>query len=355
MEKFGVIMAGGGGTRFWPLSRKALPKQFLNLTGNDLLLNETIDRLAKVVDKGHIYTVANQSHAATILNTTKGRIIPKHIISEPVARNTLACLGYAAISIYTEYGDGVMVATPSDAYIDNVKQFTTVLKEAMAAAEKEDKIVTVGITPHFAATGYGYIKYGEAEGAVKPVEQFVEKPDKETAERYIKQNYLWNSGIFVVKISVLLNMIKQYANDVYKDIENLGIAVIQSDFEKVNRIYPDIRKISFDYAIAEPASLNNGVLVIPGEFGWSDVGTWDMIDAVHAPDENGNVLVGDTLCIDSKDSVVFSKKKLVAALGVSDLVIVDTEDALLVCRKDRAQDVRNIVERLEEIGHKDLI
>lgn len=355
MEKFGVIMAGGGGTRFWPLSRKTLPKQFLNLTGNDLLINETIDRLSSVMDKGHIYTVANQSHAATILNVTNGRIIPRHIISEPVARNTLACIGYAAISIFTEYGDGIMVATPSDAYIDNTEAYAEVLNKAMKAAEDEDKIVTIGINPRFPATGYGYIKYSDVDSDVKPVEQFVEKPDKETAERYIKENYLWNSGMFVVKISVLLEAIKKYASDVYKDIESLGMAVMQSNFEKVDEIYPNIRKISFDYAIAEPASLNNQVIVIPGEFGWSDVGTWDMIDAIHKPDENGNVLVGDTLSIDTTETVVFSQKKFVATLGVANLVIVDTKDALLICDKSHAQEVRLIVDKLEESGHTDLI
>ena len=237
LQKYAVVMAGGGGTRFWPLSRKKLPKQFLNLTGKDILINETIDRLSLSIDKGNIFIVTGQDHLATVIEKTEGRIVPKHILSEPAARSTLACIGFAAISIYTECGDGIIVAAPSDAYIKENDSFSKTLADAMSVAEKEDKLITIGISPRFAATGYGYIRYDKSDSSLaKAVEIFTEKPDKNTAEEYITQNYLWNSGIFISKLSVLLNMIKLYVPDVHSDLAKLGIAYGNNDFESINSI-----------------------------------------------------------------------------------------------------------------------
>lgn len=348
-------MAGGGGTRLWPLSRQKMPKQFLNLSGKDLLINETIDRLSQDINKGNIFIVTGQDYLTTVIEKTNNRIVPKHILSEPAARGTLACIGFAAISIYTECGDGIIVAAPSDAYIKDTVSFSNTLSEAMAAAEQEDKLITIGISPTFAATGYGYIKYCQTNTSAKPVERFTEKPEISTAEQYIKENYLWNSGIFISKISVLLDLIESYATDVYQNLKKLGTAYVSNDFDTINSIYPLIRKISFDYAIAEPASIEKKIMVVPGDFGWSDVGTWDMLNTIHPTDKNDNVIIGDTMVIDSTNCVIISDKKLIAAVGVDNIVIVDTGDALLICNKDKAQDIGSIQKRLKESGRNDLI
>ena len=185
MKIYGVIMAGGGGTRFWPLSRQTTPKQLLNLSGKDLMVNEAIDRLSKTASKDDIFIVTNEAQVSKMLQATKGRVKRNHILSEPSARNTAACIGYAAMEIVKKYGDGIMVITPSDAYIKNEEEFTRVLGLAVRAAEKNDALVTVGITPTFAATGYGYIKFQKSGEEVLKVLEFKEKPDEQTARNYV--------------------------------------------------------------------------------------------------------------------------------------------------------------------------
>ena len=200
MKTYGVIMAGGGGTRFWPLSRQATPKQLLNLSGKDLMVNEAIDRLAKTASKDDIFIVTNKTQVSKMLEVTNERIQKNHILSEPSARNTAACIGYAAMEIVKKYGDGIMVITPSDAYIKNEAEFTRILGIAVKAAETQDALVTVGITPTFAATGYGYIKFQKSGENVLKVLEFKEKPDEATAKKYVESGeYAWNSGMFIWK------------------------------------------------------------------------------------------------------------------------------------------------------------
>jgi len=349
MKKYGVIMAGGGGTRFWPLSRKKTPKQLLNLTGKELMVNEAVDRLSYTADKKDIFIVTNATQVEPMLKATIGRIQPDHILSEPAARNTAACVGYAAMEIVRKYGDGVMIITPSDAYIKDSAAFTRVLSEAVKAAEERDKLVTVGINPSFPATGYGYIKFDKnQDGQAKTVLEFKEKPDEATAKAYYESgSYAWNSGMFIWKASTILEKFQQLVPDIYADLEKIGDAM-NTDREKqtIEEIYPIIRKISVDYAIMEPSAAKGDVLVVPGEFGWNDVGSWDMMGVLHDADANGNITIGDTLAINTTDSVVYSSGKLVATVGVDNLVVVETPDAIMVCSKDKAQDVKLIVEAL---------
>ncbi|MDE6411202.1 MAG: mannose-1-phosphate guanylyltransferase, partial [Clostridia bacterium] len=200
MKTYGVVMAGGGGTRFWPLSRKDTPKQLLNLSGKDIMVNEAIDRLAHIADYKDIFVVTNVSQKKKMLGLLNGRLSENHILAEPAARNTAACIGYAAMEIVKKYGDGIMVITPSDAYIRHESVFAEVLKTAVKAAEDTDKLVTIGITPTFPATGYGYIQYAKSNTPVKSVLRFVEKPNKETAEEYLKGgDFVWNSGMFILR------------------------------------------------------------------------------------------------------------------------------------------------------------
>ena len=357
MKKYGVIMAGGGGTRFWPLSRQKTPKQLLNLTGKDKMVNEAIDRLSYTADKNDIFIVTNVTQVAPMLAATTGRIQPDHILPEPSARNTAACVGYAAMEILKKYGDGVMVITPSDAYIKDTPAFTRVLADAVQAAEKQDKLVTVGITPTFAATGYGYIKFDKTAGPALPVLEFKEKPDEQTAQAYLATGqYAWNSGMFIWKASTILEKFKALIPDIYADLEKIGNAMGTAEEKAViEAVYPNIRKISVDYAIMEPSAAAGDVLVVAGEFGWNDVGSWDMMGVLHDADEKGNIGLGDTLAIDTTGTLLYSSSKLVAAVGVQDLVIVETPDAIMVCHKDKAQDVKAIVDALKEADRTELL
>lgn len=349
MNIYGVIMAGGGGTRFWPLSRQKTPKQLLNLTGKEQMVNEAIDRLSYVAEKKNIFIVTNAAQVPPMLKATEGRLRPDHILSEPAARNTAACIGYAAMEIVKKYGDGIMVITPSDHYIKEEASFARIMNAAVRAAENTDKLVTVGITPTFPATGFGYIKFeGTSDTEARPVVEFREKPDEETARGYVQSGvYAWNSGMFIWKASVILEKFKAYIPDIYGDLEAIGNAM-GTDMEKktIEQVYPNIRKISVDYAIMEPSASKGDVLVIPGEFGWNDVGSWDMMDVLHEKTAQGNVLVGDALAIDTSDSVVYSSGRTVAVVGVSGLVVVETPDAVMVCPKNKAQDVKKIVDLL---------
>lgn len=358
MKTYGVIMAGGGGTRFWPLSRKKTPKQLLNLTGNDVMVNEAILRLSSVVEKEDVFIVTNEEQVASMEEVTKNIVDSKKILAEPSARNTAACIGYAAMEIVKKYGDGVMIITPSDAYIKNTDEFSNILKIATKEVEENNTLVTIGIEPTFPATGYGYIKYNkEFVNDVKPVVEFKEKPDFETAKKYVESNeYAWNSGMFVWKASTILEKFEKYIPDIYEDLNKIGDAMGTSEEKTVlKNVYSEIRKISVDYAIMEPSAANGDVVVVPGEFGWNDVGSWDMMDVLHEKDCNGNVCIGDTLMVNSSNSVVYSTNKKIATVGIDGLVIVETDDVIMVCPKDKAQDVKLIVDELTDKGMKDFL
>lgn len=356
-------MAGGGGTRFWPLSRRKRPKQFLNLTGKDTLVNETIDRISGNIPNENIYIVTNVSQAELTREVTKNKICPEHILAEPAARNTAACIGYAAVKLRKMYGDGIMCVLASDHYIKDRTVYGEVMDYAMSLAEKTDRLVTIGIKPENPATGYGYIKYdtsvpeeGHMTGAESgkriaayPVEEFVEKPDLPAAKAYVEQGcYLWNSGMFVWKASVILSYFEKLLPEVYACLTEIENAIgTDKEQETLDRVYPDIPKISVDYGIMEQA---DHVIMLEGDFGWSDVGSWDALDTLYETDENHNVVHGEQIHIDSKDCVVYGKDKLIATIGLENIVIVETDDAILVCDKNRAQDVKKIVETLEKNG-----
>lgn len=355
MEIYGVIMAGGGGTRFWPLSRQKTPKQLLNLSGKDLMVNETIDRLAMTVPGKNMFIVTNASQVESMKKATTGRVLPNHILSEPSARNTAACIGYAAMEIIKKYGDGIMVIAPSDAYIKDWNKFTDVLSIAINAAKNEDKLVTIGITPTFPATGYGYIKFSnKALGGAKLVEEFKEKPDLETAKAYVNSgNYVWNSGMFIWKASTIIKHFKELLPDIYNDLMTIADAMgTNEEYEVIEKVYPNIRKISIDYGIMEKS---NDVLVVSGEFGWNDVGSWDMMNVLHDEDSNGNISVGDVLNIDTNNTIAYSNGKLIATVGVDNLIIVQTDDAILVCNRNKAQDVKKVVDALNELNRSELL
>ena len=358
MNHYGLIMAGGGGTRFWPLSRQKKPKQLLNLTGSNIMINEAVERMAEVIGKSNIFIITGEKLAADMLTATAGRVFPRNIISEPEARNTTTCIGYAAMEILRKYGDGVMVVTPADHYIENVSALTKVLQRAILTAEEQQKLITIGITPSFPSTAFGYINYDtKAEEDIKPVLGFKEKPDEATAAEYILSgSYLWNSGIFVWTASLILEKIREYAPDIYADLEKIGDAMnTPAEQDVLYKVYPGIRKLSIDYAVMEPSASKGDVVVLPCDCGWNDVGSWDMMSVLHKRDVHGNVSVGDVTAIDVKDSVIYSTCRTVTALGVENMVIVETPEAVMICPKSRAQEVKRIVDTLAAAGKNELL
>lgn len=348
-------MAGGGGTRFWPLSRKKLPKQFLNLTGKDRMVNLTFDRLARFVDPKDIFVVTNQIHAELTEEFMDGRIKRDHILAEPAARNTAACIGYAAMEIVKKYEDGIMCILASDHYIKDEDTYVSVMQEAVRTAEETDALVTIGIHPTFPSTGYGYIRNVTLEGKnYHKVEEFVEKPDLETAEEYLKDGrFAWNSGMFVWKASTILSYFERLLPDIYACLGKIGEALGTPDEERViSEIYPGIPKISIDYGIMERA---DKVLMLEGDFGWNDIGSFDTLPAVLPADEQGNVCRGNHILLDSKGCICYAKDRLIATIGVENLVVVETPDSVLVCPKERVQEVKRIVEQLEENGREEYL
>ena len=356
MNHYGVIMAGGGGTRFWPLSRQKTPKQLLNLSGKDLMVNEAVDRMATVIGKSNILIVTSELQASAMIEATAGRVFPGNILTEPAARNTAACIGYTAMKILKTYGDGIMIITPADHYIKDVPSLVNVFRKAIETAEQQDKLITIGIKPTFPATGYGYIRT-DGSGDIQQVLEFREKPDEETAGGYLQQgSYLWNSGMFIWKAGLILEKMKEYVPDVYADLEKIGSSMnTPGEQEALHEVYPKIRDISIDYAVMEPGAAHHDVLVIPGDFGWSDISSWDMMEVLHDRDDSGNVVTGNALLMDTRNSIVHAGNKQVVVLGADNLVVVDVADALLVCDRNKTQSIRLVVEKLREEGKRELL
>lgn len=357
MKVYNVIMAGGGGTRFWPLSRQEVPKQLINLSGEDALINETINRIDSLAKKEDLFIVTNEKQVDALKDIVNNKCNFENILPEPSARNTAAAIGFAAFNIMKKHGDGVMCVYPADHYIKDEKGFENVLKKAIDVAKDNDKLVTIGITPTFPSTGYGYINF-DKENCVGndayEVIEFVEKPNFEVAKSYVASNkYVWNSGMFVWKVSKILEDFKRYLPKVYDKLEELSKYLgTEKEAEAIKRIYPTIPSISIDYGVMERS---NDVVVVPGDFGWNDVGSWDSLGAIYSTDSEGNIKRGDFVTIDTSNSIIYSDDKLIATVGINDLIVVSTNDAVMVCRKDRAQDVKKIVDQLKEKNRHEYI
>ncbi|MCQ2482079.1 MAG: mannose-1-phosphate guanylyltransferase [Clostridia bacterium] len=362
LKKVAVIMAGGGGTRFWPVSRMTTPKQLAKLTGNDVMINETVKHYAGVINREDTFIVTNRMQADLMDKVLFDEIDRSHILVEPVQRNTAPCIIYAAMTMKKLYGDALMAVLPADHHISDIREYERVLNLAFKTADEMNKIVTIGIWPTFPSTGYGYIRFStnpiEAGSEVYHLRRFVEKPKLEVAKEYVNSGkYLWNSGMFIWKASVILDCFKQYLPEMYEKVnsiyDKLGTAEEQAAIEE---IYPTLEKISIDYGIMEKAS---DVFCIPAEFGWNDVGSWDALENVFDRDDSGNVVIGNDGqgIIDCKNSVVFdnSGDKFIATIGLENIVVVQTKDAILVSSKDRVQDVKLMVEKLKTIGREDLL
>ncbi len=350
---FAVIMAGGKGARFWPRSRERMPKHLLDILGERTVIRETVDRIRPLVPAERTLIVTGRSHAAELIRQLP-EIPPENILIEPVGRNTAPCIGLAALHILRRVPDAVMLVLPSDHRIGDEAAYRRVLQAAAGGALQGDPLVTIGIPPTGPETGYGYIEQGErisGNGAdeIYRVRSIREKPPREQAERFLDQGgFSWNSGMFVWKASAIIKAIGQFLPDLRQGLIEIREALgTDREEEVVGTIYAGLKSVSIDYGVMEKAK---DVLVIPGAFGWSDLGSWDTLWEVSKKDENGNAVRGEFIGIDAADSLIHSPGKLVALVGVKDLLVVETKDALLICRRGRSQDVRKIVETLEKNG-----
>jgi mannose-1-phosphate guanylyltransferase len=348
-----VIMAGGSGTRFWPASREGKPKQFLNIIGSRPLIEQTFLRVAPLTQEENIYLVINELHRKLTEQIFEQR--PVKILAEPVGRNTAPCIGLAAIHLRREAGDVPMVALPADHYIADAEAFRSTLVAAAKLAQAGG-IVTVGITPTRPETGYGYILKGAEQEPVLShpvfrVERFVEKPDLPVAREYLASGqYLWNSGIFVFTPNSIVEEIRQHLPRVYEGLITLENQLNQTGYQAtLEEVYAGWPSISIDYGIMEQTA--RPVYVLPGSFGWSDVGSWEALYELRRDecDEQENLVDGAAWLVDTRGSFIYSRaERLVAALGLTNILIVDTPDGVLVADLRRSQEVRRLVEELKK-------
>lgn len=354
---YAVIMAGGRGTRFWPLSREERPKQLLPITGSEPLIRITVDRILPLIPPEKVLVVTGVSHLEEV-KTLLPDLPPENILAEPVGRNTAPCVGLAAHFIHRRDPEGIMAVLPADHVIAKTAQFRSLIKTASNLVKSRKVMVTLGITPTHPETGYGYLEAGplvaEPDGVkVYTVARFHEKPDLDKAqEYYLSEKYYWNSGMFIWRADTILSYLRELLPDLARDLEKLSLAIDRPDFISVmEEMYPELEAVSIDYGVMEKAA---DVLVIPADIGWSDVGSWTSA-AQFWPTVDGNVSWGDCLFIDSSGCVIYNPERHVTLIGVDDLVVVDTADALLICPKDRDQDIKEAVEALKSKGRQDLL
>ncbi len=340
---YGIILAGGSGSRLWPLSRELYPKQLLNLNSDKSLLQSTFERLEGFMPKDNIVSITNTKHTSNVRMQLSELSSKVNLLSEPVSKNTAPAIALAVKFIMQKSNsDPVIIVVPSDHLIENQDKFLSTVKKGEKLAEA-GYIVTFGIKPDYPETGYGYINTSDELQDGFKVKEFVEKPDLETAKQYLKAGtYYWNSGIFMFKASTLIQEIEKLA----PEIANISNEI---DFTKSDEIpfikFDKMPNISIDYAVMEKS---DRIALVKLESDWNDLGSWQSIYDVSQKDKNGNVFVGHVLDKDSKNSFVYSSSKLVATIGLEDTVIVETEDAILACKKDKTQDVKYIYNTLKE-------
>lgn len=355
---YSVIMAGGAGTRFWPLSRNEKPKQFLKLFSEKTLIQETADRLEGFVSRDNIMVVTNEQYSA-IVRSQIPDLLPRRLIGEPFARNTAPCVAAAAALLLAEDPDAIMIVMPADHQVANVAEMLSVFQAGVELANKENVLVTIGIEPNRPETGYGYIQRGKgpeyqsAGKGIHKVIQFTEKPNLEKAETFIQSGeYLWNSGIFIWRADAIAEAFKNYLPELYEQMMNLkNSSRSEADILK---FYESCSPVSIDVGIMEKAQ---NVYVIPADFGWNDIGGWKAVHELSSKDQSGNAsLDARTVYIRSKNNLVHSESgKLVTLIGVDNLAVVETEDAVMVLNLDDAQAVKVLVEHFKKEGQTEYL
>lgn len=351
MKRTALIMAGGKGERFWPRSRVSLPKQFLSLTDDGkTMIQLTVERISPLVNIEDVYIATNKNYKELVKQQLPG-IPEENILCEPVGRNTAPCIGLGAAHVAKKYDDATMIVLASDHLIKNNEIFTETFTQACEVAEKGENLVTIGITPNYPETGYGYIKYDQntKDGSAYAVEKFVEKPVLEVAKEYLADgHYLWNSGMFVWKVSTILNNFKKLLPESYAALMKIKESVGTADEETVlNKEFMNLEAESVDYAIMEKA---DNIYIIPGNFGWDDIGSWLAVGRIKKTDDDNNVVNGNVVTVNTKNCVIEGADKLIATVGLRDMVVVDTKDATLISTKENAGEIKKVLAKLRETG-----
>lgn len=347
MNLYAIIMAGGVGTRFWPRSKEKTPKQLLKIFNSKTMIQNTVERLDGLVKNENIYVITNKIQKDEIINQLTN-VPEKNILIEPFGKNTAACIGLASIYIEHLDLDAVTFVLPADHIIKEKEEFHKTLKRAAEYAYKNKGLVTIGVQPTRPETGYGYIQIDEreVEEDIFNVYTFAEKPNYATAVRFLESgDFFWNSGMFIWRVDSILSEIKEYLPELHE-----GMAKLKDNFGKDNylelleNIYGKLRSVSIDYGIMEKSKK---VFLTKGKFTWSDVGSWEEVYQLSNKDEHGNASTGKVFTDMTMDSYIYSPDKFTAMIGVDNLIVINTKDSLLICRRDRSQDVKKIVEHLK--------
>jgi mannose-1-phosphate guanylyltransferase len=359
-----IILAGGRGTRFWPRSRTSTPKQLINIVGEKTMLAQTVERLRPLIPAARVWVVTNAEQAAAVRKQLPG-VAASRVLAEPVGRNTAAAIGLAAIHLARQSQDALMAVLPADHYIAHADSFRKIVAAALEAASQGRYLVTLGIPPSGPETGYGYIECADAVPAIHGVpayrvRRFTEKPAQGTAQEYVAAGrYFWNSGMFFWRVATYLDCLKKYLPATHEALLRLADTIGTRRYAAMlARIYPKLENISVDYAVMERATQpgeSSSVFVLPAEVGWTDIGSWAAVYALLAKSAGENVSAGAHAALDATGNFFWSPKKFVAAIGVNDLIVVETPDALLICPHDRAQDVGKIVKWLEQNKRRQLL
>jgi mannose-1-phosphate guanylyltransferase len=347
MNLYAVIMAGGIGARFWPRSKKKSPKQLLKIIGENTMIQETYFRINGLVPNENILIVTNETQKPGILEQLP-EIPVENIIVEPFGRNTAACIGLASVIIQQRSPDALTFVMPADHVIKDNENFLNTLKTAANFSVENDALVTIGIQPTRPETGYGYIQIDEDSGKnnVYKVLTFAEKPNYSTAVDFIKSgDFFWNSGMFIWKIDAILNEMNLLMPDLYEGLIKIRDQINNSDFPNIlSEIYGHLKSVSIDYGIMEKS---DKVFLVKGDFSWSDVGSWEAVYELSNKDEDGNVKIGTVYTDMSHDSYIHSPDRLTAVIGLDNIIVINHNDALLICKRDKAQDVRNVIDYIK--------
>jgi mannose-1-phosphate guanylyltransferase len=346
---YAVIMAGGSGTRFWPRSRQNCPKQYLSILGKDSLILSTVKRFNPLVPLERTFVITRRDQEKQIVRHLPSAV-HENVLYEPIGRNTAACIGLAALHVMNRDPEGVMIVSPSDHLIRKIKRFHRAIESAVSIAVEKKGLVTLGIVPDTPATGYGYIQIGAAvEGGEQDafaIKTFAEKPNLATAQRFIESgDFFWNSGLFVFKASTYFKAVKEFLPELFHGLMDIRKSLNLPEYDRIlQETYSRFKDVSIDYGIMEHA---RNVFMVRGDFEWSDLGSWEQVYRLSPKDEQGNTVFGEAVMLDTKNSLIDNADGMIAVIGIENVIVVKEKNTVLICHRDRVEDVKQIVDRLK--------